>query len=146
MIFEGKCLVETPREKLWSFLLDPNKIGQCLPDLKRLNVESENKFTAVIAVGVGFIRADFMFNIEIAGKEPLSRVQLRAVGTGSGSSITLDLAIELKETADGSELDYQTDVKVGGMMAGLGQLIIKDTAEKTIKGIFDCVQSRSSEG
>jgi carbon monoxide dehydrogenase subunit G len=146
MILEGKYLVETPREKLWIFILDPHKIGQCLPDLKSLNIESENKFTAVIAVGVGFIKADFKFKIEIIGKEPLSRVQLRAVGTGSASNINLDLAIELKEIPDGSELNYKTDVKVSGMMAGLGQLIIKDTAEKTVKGIFDCIRSRSSEG
>ena len=145
MILEGKYSIETSREKLWMFIIDPNKIGKCLPDLKNLSVESENKFTAVIAVGVGFMKADFKFKIEIVGKEPASRVQLRAVGTGSGSSINLDLAIELKEIPEGSELDYRADVKVSGMIASLGQLVIKDTAEKTVKGIFDCIRSSCSE-
>jgi carbon monoxide dehydrogenase subunit G len=146
MIFEGKYLVETSREKLWDFILDPNKMGRCLSDLKSLNVDGENRFTAIIAVGVGFIKADLKFKIEIVGEELFSRVRLNAVGTGSGSSINLVLAIELRGSPDGSELHYKADVKVGGMIAGLGQVIIKDTAEKTIKAIFDCVRSRSSEG
>jgi len=145
MILEGKYMLETPREKLWNFILNPNKIGECLPDLKSLSVESENRFMAVMDVGVGFIRADFKFVIEIIGKEPTSRVHLKGVGIGSGSSINLDLAIELNEIPQGCELDYLTEVKLGGMMASLGQLVIKDTADRTIKGIFDCIRSRCSE-
>lgn len=142
MILEGKYSLKTPREKVWEFIIDPNKIGKCLPDLKSLSIESEDKFRAVIAVGVGFIKADFRFKIEIVGKEPPSRVQLRAIGAGSGSNINMDLAIELKETPEGSELEYETDVKVSGMMASLGQLVIKDTAEKTVIGIFDCIRNQ----
>jgi uncharacterized protein len=142
MILEGKYLLKTPREKLWEFIIDPAKIGKCLPDLKNLSIESEDKFGAVISVGIGFIRADFRFKIEIVGKQPPSQVHLKAIGTGSGSNINMDLAIELKETPEGSELDYSADVKVAGTMASLGQLVIKDTAEKTVIGIFDCIRNQ----
>jgi carbon monoxide dehydrogenase subunit G len=142
MILEGKYELGTPRQRLWEFITDPDKIGKCLPDLKTLNVESDDTFTAVVRVGVGFMKADFKLKVEIVGKEPLSRVQLRAVGTGSGSNINMDLAIELKEIPQGSELDYKTDVKVSGMMASLGQRVIKDTAERTVAGIFDCVRKQ----
>lgn len=142
MIFEGKYELRTPRQRLWEFIIDPDKIGKCLPDLKTLSVESEDTFSAVVRIGVGFMKADVKLKVEIVGKEPPSRVQLRAVGTGSGSYINMDLVIELKEISGGSELDYRTAVKVGGMMASLGQRVIKDTAEKTVAGIFDCVRKQ----
>jgi carbon monoxide dehydrogenase subunit G len=142
MLLEGTCELRTAREKLWEFIIDPAKIGRCLPDLKSLNVEGKDRFVALIRVGVGFIKADFKFRIEITGKEPISRVTLKAVGNGSGSSINLDLAIELKEIAGGSELLYESNIKVGGIMASLGQRVIMDAASKTVASVFDCIKKR----
>ena len=143
MILEGKYEFGTPREKLWEFIIDPAKIGKCLPDLKTLQVEGADKFVAVIRVGVGLIRSDFKFRIELLGKEPVSHVRLRAVGSGSGSSIILDTTIDLKETPDGSQLAYRSDVKVAGLMASLGQRVIRETADKTISGIFECIRNQA---
>jgi carbon monoxide dehydrogenase subunit G len=143
MILEGTYEFMTPREKLWEFIIDPAKISKCLPDLKNLHIESADKFVAIIRVGVGPIRTDFKFRIEIVGKEPLNHVMLRAVGSGSGSSITLDTAIDLKQIPDGSQLFYRSDVKVAGMMASLGQRVIKETADKTISGIFECIKNQA---
>jgi hypothetical protein len=142
MIFEGKYELITPRERLWEFINDPAKIGKCLPDLKSLNVESADKFLATIPVGVGFIKADFKFKIEIIDKQPISSVRVKAVGAGSGSSITIDTMIELNEIPDGSELKYTSEAKVGGMIASLGQRLIRDTADKIIAGVFTCVKQQ----
>jgi len=142
MIFEGRHQLNTPREKLWEFIIDPAKIGKCLPDLKSLNIESSDKFLATIPVGVGFIKADFKFKIEITDKQPISKVSVKAVGAGSGSSITIDTTIELNEIPDGTELKYTSEAKVGGMMASLGQRLIRDTADKIIAGVFACVKEQ----
>jgi carbon monoxide dehydrogenase subunit G len=142
MIFEGKYELKTPRERLWEFINDPAKISKCLPDLKSLNVESAEKFLATIPVGVGFIKADFKFKIEIIDKQPISSVRVKAVGTGSGSSITIDTLIELNEIPEGSELKYTSETKVGGMIASLGQRLIRDAAEKIIVGVFTCVKQQ----
>jgi hypothetical protein len=142
MIFEGTSQLKAPREKIWEFITNPDKIGRCLPDLRTLEVESEDRFAAVIRVGVGMIKADFKFKIEITGREPPNRVQLKAVGTGSRSSINLDLAIDLREISGGSELYYKSDVKISGMMAALGQRIIKDTADKTVSSIFETIKKQ----
>ncbi|MGA3296938.1 MAG: carbon monoxide dehydrogenase subunit G [Candidatus Bathyarchaeia archaeon] len=142
MIFEGTYQLNAPREKVWEFVTNPDKIGKCLPDLKTLEVESEDRFSAVIRVGVGLIKADFKFKIEITGKEPPNRVQLKAIGTGSRSSINIDLVIELKEISGGSELYYRSDVKISGMMVSLGQRVIDDTADKTVASIFETIKKQ----
>jgi carbon monoxide dehydrogenase subunit G len=140
MIFEGKYELRAPRQRLWEFLDDPTRISKCLPDLKALEVVSEDRFNAVIRVGVGFIKTDFKFKIEILERKPVTHLRLKAVGSGSGSSITLDLVIELEEFPRGSELLYRSDVKVGGIIAGLGQRVINDTADKTVAGVFECIK------
>jgi carbon monoxide dehydrogenase subunit G len=142
MIFEGKYELKAPREKVWEFIIDPARIGKCLPELKSMEVESEDRFAAVIRLGVGPLRTDFKFSFEITGKEPISNVRLRAVGAGSGSNVTIDTTIELKEIAAGSELIYSANANVAGIMASLGQRVIRDTAEKTVTAIFECVKTQ----
>ena len=127
---------------MWAFINNPTKIGQCLPGAKGLTVEDENRFAVSVPVGVGFIKTDFKFKIEILEKSPISRVRLRAVGSGSGSSVTIDTLVELKDIPDGTELAYSSDAKVAGMMASLGQRLIKDTADKTVSGVFTCVKQQ----
>ena len=142
MIIEGTYEFTTPREKLWEFITNPATIGRCLPDLKSLEVENENQSSAIVRVGVGPIRADFKFRIEIVDKQPMTHVRLKAVGSGSSGSVNLDTAIELKEIPGGSAISYKSEVKVGGVMAGLGQRMMKDTADKTVAGIFECVKTQ----
>ena len=140
MNFEGSYELKVPREAVWDFIIDPNKIGKCLPDMKNLEVEGEDKFTAVIRVGIGFIKGDFKFRLAIAEKNPPSHARLTGRGAGSGSSIDMDTAIELAEVPGGTKLTYKADVKVGGVMAGLGQRMMAGATEKTVNDVFDCVK------
>ena len=144
MMFEGSYELTVPQKTIWDFIIDPARIGKCLPDVKSLEVESESKSIAVIRVGVGPIRTDFKFRIEIVEKQPISHVRLKATGAGSGSRIDLDTVIDLGESAGGCTLSYRSDVKVGGLMAGLGQRLMKDTADKTISGIFECIRQQTA--
>ena len=142
MLVEGSYDLTVPANIVWNFIIDPAKIGKCLPDVKNLEVESETKSNAIIRVGVGPIRSDFKFRIEIVEKQPTRHVRLKAAGMGSGSSVNVDAVIDLDDHAGGCTLSYKSDVKVGGIMAGLGQRLMKDTAERIITDIFECIREQ----
>ncbi len=116
------------------------KFGKCLPDVKSIEVESPDKFTATVRVGVGLIRTDLKFRIQIEEKQPIDFAHISATASGSGNNILLDLKVYLKEMQEGTELRYSSEVNVAGMMAGLGQRMISDTAGKTVKSVFECVK------
>ena len=99
-------------------------------------MEGEDKFIAVVRVGVGFIKGDFKFIVSVLEKQPPARVRLKGNGTGSGSSVDLDTIIELDEFQDGTKLDYKAEVKLGGVMVGLAQRVIGSTTEKTLNELF----------
>ncbi len=141
MIFEGTHDLKAPREKVWDFVIDPNKIGRCLPDLKSLEVTGEGKFNALVRVGVGFIKGDFKFRLEFVEKKPPSHARLKGTGSGSGSSIDMDTVIELTDMPGGTKLAYKADVKVGGVMAGLGQRMMEGATQKTVSDVFACVRT-----
>jgi carbon monoxide dehydrogenase subunit G len=142
MIFEGRYELNAPKEKIWKFITDPAKISKCLPGLKSLEVEGEDRFAAAVRLGVGPIKTDFKLRIEITRIDLFGKARLKAVGAGSGSNIIIDTTIELNENPAGSELLYSANANVAGAIASLGQRVIKDTAEKTVAKIFECVKSQ----
>jgi hypothetical protein len=142
MNFEGTCIIKAQRERVFDFITDPNKIGRCFPDMKSLQMEGEDKFVAIVKVGIGFLRGDFKFHIAIVEKQPPSRVRLQGNGSGAGSNVDLSTVIELTEVADGTKLDYKADAKLVGAIAALAQRVIGSTTEKTINTLFDCVKKQ----
>jgi hypothetical protein len=140
--FEGTYEVKAPRERVWDFVIDPNKIGKCLPDLKSFEVEAENKFTAVARVGIAFMKGDFKFQLAIIEKNPPSHARLKGSGTGVGSSVNMDTSIDLAEAEGGTKLTYKADVQIGGTLASVGQRVIGGTVEKAVAQVFSCVKKQ----
>ena len=143
MNFEGTFEVKAPRDKVWDFVIDPNKIGKCLPDLKSLQVEADNKFTAIARVGIGFMKGDFKFQLAIVEQIPPSHARLKGTGTGVGSSMNMDASIDLADSETGTKLTYKADVKIGGTLASVGQRVIGGTVEKTVSEVFNCVKRQA---
>jgi hypothetical protein len=141
--FEGTFEVKAPRDKVWDFVIDPNKIGKCLPDLKSLQVEADNKFTAVARVGIGFMKGDFKFQLAIVEQNPPSHARLKGTGSGVGSSVNMDTSIDLVDIDAGTKLMYKADVQIGGTLASVGQRVIGGTIEKTIGEVFTCVKRQA---
>ena len=142
MIFESTYEIKAPREKVWDFVIDPHKIGKCLADLKSLEVQDQNNFTAVMRVGIGFIKGDFKFKLSITEKNPPSNARLKGTGTGSGSIVNFDTLIDLSDTPTGTLAKYKADVKIGGTMASLAQRMIGSATDKTISQVFECVKNQ----
>ena len=140
--FEGTYQINAPRGKVWDFVIDPNKIGKCLPDLKSLEVEAGNRFVAVARVGIGFMKGDFKFQLAIVEQDPPSHARLKGTGTGVGSSVNVDTSIDLAEADGGTKLTYKADVQIGGTLASVGQRVIGGTTEKMIVQVFSCVKKQ----
>jgi hypothetical protein len=144
MISEGGCDIQASKETVWNFITDPTKLSHCLPDVKSLEMESEDEFKAVIRVGVGFIKSDFKFRLQIIEKKPTDRVRLVATGSGSGSNVKIDTVIQLAEMPEAIRLSYKATILPGGIMASLGQRVLQDAADKMVADIFECIRAQVS--
>ncbi len=132
-------------EKVYSMILDPNQISQCMPELQKLDVKSPDDFTAVIKAGVSFIKGDFTLHFLAVEKTPNSHAKLTAHGTGIGSTVDMETYMDSAKTAEGgTSMKWSADAKIGGRIASVGQRLLQGQAEKIIKGLFDCLESKLS--
>ena len=137
---EGAFQVKAPIQKVWDFVIDPNKMGKCLPDLKSLEVGADSQFTARVRIGVGVMKGDFKFQLAILDQRPPSHARLKGGGTGVGSSVNLDTLMDLVEVDGGTKVTYKAAIQLGGSIASLGQRVMGGTVERTVAQVFDCVK------
>lgn len=142
MHFEGTFITKAPAEKIFEFLLNPNEISKCLPDLQSVDVKSEDKFDAVVKIGVGPIKGNFTFHLTVVEKERPKHARLKAQGSGSGSSIDLDATMDLESANSGTSMKWRADTRLGGLIATIGQRLVSGTVEKTVNEFFNCIKQK----
>ncbi len=143
MKFSGTVDIAAPRERVWAFLLDPNQVGSCGPGVESIEVVDDTHFKAAAKVGVGFISARFVVNMEMAELTPPDRAVIKAHGQAPGSAVDATAEMALSGPAEGpTTMDWSADVTIAGTLASVGGRLIEGTANKMIGQTFDCIRSK----
>ena len=143
MKFAGTVDIAAPRDKVWAFVIDPNQVGQCGPGVETIEVIDDTHFKATAKVGIGFISARFIVNMEIAELTPPDRAVIKAHGQAPGSAVDATAQMSLSDAANGdTRMDWNADVTISGSLASLGARLIEGTANKMIGQTFDCMKSK----
>ena len=147
MKFAGTVAIDAPRDKVWAFVIDPNQVGQCGPGVESIEVIDDTHFKATAKVGIGFISARFVVNMEMAEQEPPDRAVIKAHGQAPGSAVDATAEMTLSDGADGgTTMDWSADVTISGSLASLGARLIEGTANKMIGQTFDCMRTKLEGG
>jgi carbon monoxide dehydrogenase subunit G len=143
MHFEGTVQINAPRDRVWAFVIDPNQVGQCGPGVESIEVIDDSHFKATAKVGVGFISARFVVNMEFVDLDAPNAATIKAHGQAPGSAVDADARMQLSDGADGgTTMDWSADVNIAGTIASVGARLIEGTANKMIGQTFDCMKSK----
>ena len=143
MHFEGTVRINAPRDKVWAFVIDPNQVGSCGPGVETIEVVDATHFKASAKVGVGFISARFVVNMELAELDPPDRALIKAHGQAPGSAVDATATMHLSDAeGGGTTMDWSADVAISGTLASVGARMIEGTADKMIGQTFDCMRTK----
>lgn len=142
MHLEGSFETPAPRNVAWEFLLNPNDIAPCFPDLQSLEVTSPDSFKAKVKVGISVVKGTMDFDFRIAEKNPPRSAKLVGTGRGVGSNIEMQTTFTLDEIGLGTKIGWIADVNVGGIMAGLGTKLLDSTSSKMVEQVLGNLQSK----
>ncbi|MEZ4521782.1 MAG: carbon monoxide dehydrogenase subunit G [Thermomicrobiales bacterium] len=148
MQFSGEEHIKAPRDKVWAFVTDPEKIAQCAPGLEDdgLQIIDEDHFKVKVQAGVGFIRSTFEFNCEWAERDEPNKAVIKANGDAPGSSVTMTATMDLHDDEEGGTImNWATDAQISGRLAGVGGRLINPVADRMTSQVFDCVREKLEE-
>ncbi len=141
--YQGNLAIKAPREKVWTFLVDPQAVSRCLPDVQSLDVLEQGKFKAVVRVGVGFIKGNFAFDVAFADLSAPSHAVINGRGSGLGSAVDVQSTVDLADADGGTtSLDWKADVVVSGTIASVGARVLSTTVEKKTSELFECLKAQ----
>jgi carbon monoxide dehydrogenase subunit G len=143
MKFSGTTDIAAPRERVWAFVIDPNQVGQCGPGVESIEVIDDTHFKATARVGIGFINARFVVNMEMAEQQPPDRAVIKAHGQAPGSAVDATASMTLSDGPEGgTRRAWSADVAIAGSLASLCARLIEGTANKMIGQTFDCMKTK----
>jgi uncharacterized protein len=142
MDFSGTQTIAVPIEKAWAFLMDVNKVATCAPGFQSLEVLGEEHWKAVVAVGIGAVKAKFTLDVTRPEMEEPEHMTMKGRGKAPGSAVDLSGDMHLTALEDGgTRMDWKAAVTVSGTLASVGARLMQGTAERLTGQFFDCLKS-----
>lgn len=145
MHLEGSFETPTSRKVVYEFLLNPNDIAPCLPDLQSVEVLSPDSFRAKVKIGIGLVRGNMDFEFRVVDKVPPMSAKLVGTGRGVGSSVEIQTGFKLVELGSGCKVGWIADVSMGGIVAGLGSRMLDSTSTKMVGQVVENFKNKLNE-
>lgn len=143
MRFEGTYSFAASQRKLWDTLLDPAVLASCIPGCQEFRPVSEDKYEVSLKAGVGAVSGTYKATVAVVDKRPYDGYTMRVEGKGSGTTIKGEGVMTLVETDGGSEVRFQGNAQITGIVARVGQRLMTSAAKALVGQFFDCIKAKA---
>lgn len=141
MEFSGTQTIAVPIDQVWAFLLDVNNVAACAPGFQSLEVLEDERWKAVVSVGVGAVKAKFTLDVTRPEKREPELMTMKGRGKAPGSAVDLTGEMHLTALDDNqTRMDWNASVVVSGTIASVGARLLQGTAERLTGQFFDCIR------
>jgi uncharacterized protein len=140
MKISGVATMHAPADRVWAALTDPAVLVTTIPGCERLEPAGPDSYRFTIAAGVASIQGTYTGEVSLSQLQEPSSFVLTARGAGGPGTVTASVQVRLTPGADGTtELSYDADAAIGGLIAGVGQRMLASVARRTAGQFFSSV-------
>jgi carbon monoxide dehydrogenase subunit G len=133
----GEETFAVPVERLWTALNDPAVLEKCIPGCKGMVPNGEDRFRILLNLKVASVGGSLEGDISLSDKIVPTQCRITVAGSGTlghgEGHATFSLAAG---TAEGAIMRYAGEGEIGGLVAGVGQRILKGVAKHLIGQFF----------
>ena len=146
MKLSGAYRFDVPRERLWQTLMDAEVVGSCVPGVSAFTPLGGDRYQIELSVRVGIVSGSYKGTLAIADMVEPESYRMTIEGSGSRTEIRGGGSIALAEDGDATELSFEGDVQVTGVLARVGQRLMGSVAKSQIDRFFGCLHAKAAEG
>ncbi len=143
MHFEGEQTIHAPIQTVWAFFMDANKVAECAPGFKSMEILAPDHFKPTLAVGIGAVKATFTLDVALVDLQEPTHAAMHGRGSAAGSGVDMRSAMDLSPESDTvTHMHWTADVNVSGTIASVGARLLEGTAHKLTNRFFDCFRQK----
>jgi carbon monoxide dehydrogenase subunit G len=133
---QGEQKLSAPRQKVWDALLDPEVLAATLPGCEALEPVGRDEYKMKMKLAMAGVQGLFDGSVKLTDQRPPDSYNLEVKGSGKIGFVNGVGRFDLAEDGDATLVRYSGDVKVGGMIAAVGQRLMDMTAKMMIGRFF----------
>jgi uncharacterized protein len=127
----GVATVHEPAARVWTALADPAVLLAAIPGCERLEPASLGSYHVAVWARVASVEGSYTGEVSVSQQQEPRSFVLTVNGAGAPGAVSASVQVRLAETADGStELSYDADAVIGGLIAGVGQRMFCSVARR----------------
>lgn len=145
MHFEGAYRVRADPEKVWSILIDPQRVVRYMPDVEVIELTQPDADSVVgkVKAGVAFIKGTFTVDAKIVERDPPKRAKIRLRSQGMGSTIDVESSLSLSRVGEDTEVAWAADAVIRGTIATIGARLLPGIVEKKTQEFFEALRTQA---
>lgn len=133
----GSYTLPVARERAYELLQDPEILARCMPGTERLSRTGPDEYEMKMKMVISAVQGLFAGKIRIADQNPPQQFRLIVEGSGKVGFMKGEGMLTLVPINSGTEVHYEGEVHVGGVIAGVGQRLLDTTAKIVIRKFFE---------
>ncbi len=147
MKIEGSYTIQAAPARIFALLVDEDVLRRCVPGVRRLIREGEDRFALTLDVGFGSVQGTYEGRVALSEKVPPSRLQIAVDGQGRLGFVRgrglLQLESDEKPGTQPTRIAYQGEVQIGGALASVGQRMIQGAAKAMVGQFFAAIEAEA---
>jgi carbon monoxide dehydrogenase subunit G len=132
----GSVVVPHPVEAVWDAILDPAVLVRTIPGCSRLETVAENSYAMTVTAGVAAIKGTYDGTAVLSDLDPGKGLVMKLAGAGAPGTIGATVQVALASAEGGTEVRYDADAIVGGMVGGVGQRMLTSVSKRMAADFF----------
>ena len=144
MRIEGTKRFRASRERVFRALTDPYELSELMPGVQRVELKSDDEWIAVVKPPFGR-GLNVKLDLHVTDRRDPEHARLVAWGKSFGARISIKTEFELTEDGDGTDMAWNADVGLAGLLGGLGGKALEPAARHQAERAMERLRARVEE-
>jgi uncharacterized protein len=142
MKITGSATLAADPQRVWDAFHDPAVLARCLPGCERLTEVGPDHYAMTVTAGVAAIKGTYDGEVSLRDPQHPGSFTMKASGAGAPGTVDADVVVRLTpSTSGGTDLTYDADASVGGVIGGVGQRMLAGVTKKMAGQFFSAVDA-----
>ncbi|MCD4534206.1 carbon monoxide dehydrogenase subunit G [Nocardioides sp. cx-169] len=139
MKISGSNVIPLPVDAVWDAVLDPAVLVQSIPGCSRLETTGEHVYAMTVTAGVAAIKGTYEGSCALSELAEHESLTMRLQGAGAPGTVDATVAVRFEEVPEGTQVTWDADAVVGGMVGGVGQRMLGSVSKRMAGDFFSNV-------
>ena len=139
MNISGTVIMHAPAGQVWAALTDPAVLVRTIPGCERLVPAGPDSYRFTVTAGVASVRGTYTGEVALSQQREPTSLVLTARCAGGPGTVATSIHITLTPAGATTEVGYDADAAVGGLIAGVGQRMLASVVGRLTAEFFTSV-------